>query len=217
MKYSHISEVPLGQYDVFGFDMDGTLYDERLFVEQAYKQVAIYLNEVSSQEVSIEEIAYWMLRRWEDKGSSYPYIFSECIEEYGVSKGNVKECLKRYRNVQLSLTLNQGVEKWLGQIITLTNCFLITDGHDILQMKKFDALGLENFFENQNIVFTGSLGVKFYKPNLTAIQYVKCLKNIENKKIIYFGDRNIDSQFAEHAGFDFAYVSNFYEFWSDKS
>ncbi|EIJ80528.1 putative hydrolase [Bacillus methanolicus PB1] len=215
MRYLPLNKIQLDQYSVIGFDMDGTLYDEEIFIRQVYGSIAKYLSDTLSD--SFEFIYSWMMERWEEKGSSYPFIFSEVIEQVEriATEELIDDCLNIYRNFKPILRLNKNVEKFLNEISKEHQLFLITDGNFKLQKEKFNSLRLENWFREENIVFTGKFGREFYKPSVRAIEYIECLKNI-TKPVLYFGDRNIDEQFALNAQFDFVKIESFNCFWDVK-
>lgn len=207
MKYLHFNEIDITRYELIGFDMDGTLYEEQKFVEQAYKRVANYLSTESG-----EVIYNWMLQRWVEKGSSYPYIFSESIEKFQISGIEVSELLNIYRETLPQLKLQDNIVQLLNYI-DVHKAFLITDGNPRLQRNKYQALGLDKYFLESNCGFTGDLGMQYYKPNIEILNHIQCFN--ENRKILYFGDRDIDEQFANAACIDFMLVKDFKKFWSE--
>lgn len=212
MKYLPFNKIQLDQYSVIGFDMDGTLYDEEIFIRQVYASIANYLSDTLS--ASYEFIYSWMIERWKEKGSSYSFIFSEVIGQVGLkaSEELINDCLNIYRNFKPILRLHTNAEIFLNEISKEHQLFLITDGNFKLQKEKFNSLKLEKWFKEENVVFTGKLGKEFYKPSIRATEYIECLKNM-TKPVLYFGDRNIDEQFALNAQFDFVKVENFNYFW----
>lgn len=214
MKYLCINDIPLNEYQIIGFDLDGTLYDEKEFIKQVYSRIATYFQTVSN--INKNEVYIWMLNRWIEKGSSYPYIFSECIEKFNLENTSIEQCLAYYRNTDFRLALDFKIKKLLEKLKMEKQLFLVTDGFANLQKRKFQSLGLVEYFQTKNIVFTGELGRNYYKPDVTALKFIDCLKEYGQKNIIYFGDRHIDEQFAKNAGFDFVHIINFHDFWGER-
>lgn len=211
MKYLHLNEVPWNDYQVIGFDMDGTLYNEEDFVRQAYSIIAKKMSAFS--DFPAYNIENYMIDRWQDKGSSYPFIFSETISNFHLQKHyTVNNCLEDYRAFKPNLRMTKQVEKFLD-VMSRKDYFLITDGTWVLQNNKFHSLGLDRWFNKNNVIFTGEHGIDYYKPS------IYCLKDLEGillgKDTIYLGDRKIDEEFAHKAGFDFLKVKNFTDFWSE--
>jgi FMN phosphatase YigB (HAD superfamily) len=212
VKYLRLSEIPWEKYKVIGFDMDGTLYNEECFIKQVYDEIANFLAEFATKSKS--EIYIWMLQRWREKGSSYPYIFSETMNEFKICEGAslINECLNIYRNVKPDLHLHQNIVRLLDTLKQKKNIFLITDGNMLLQRQKFYSLALDRWFTKENVVFTGVLGSEYYKPHSKSLDLVTCITN-NNDSVLYIGDRDIDENFAKNADFDFAKVDNFNDFW----
>lgn len=214
MRYLHFNEIRIENYDVIGFDMDGTLYNELCFIKQVYKRIAMLLHEHSSSH-TFDRIYNWLVNRWKEKGSSYPFIFKEAIEMFVGNSGNsiVKECLYIYRNFKPNLKLNPEIGKTLETLINKNySLFLVTDGNYVLQKTKFYSLGLIDWFKQDNVIFTGKLGEEYYKPNTKAINHISCLDE-SPKSVLYIGDREVDANFAINANFDFFMVDNFNRFW----
>lgn len=212
MKYSRLNDIDWDYYHIIGFDMDGTLYKEKIFIMQAYKEISSYLAKQSCKKA--DEIYEWMFNRWVLKGSSYPFIFSETLEEFHIVNENekIEKCLDIYRNIQPNLALQQNIVDLLNRLSAQKRLFLVTDGHFVLQKRKFESLQLNRWFKKNDVIFTGELGSHYYKPNVASTKYIDCLKNNGNP-VLYFGDREIDDQYSRNAGFDFVKVENFDEFW----
>lgn len=202
------------KYSVIGFDMDGTLYDEKLFIEQVYQKIARHFANFLTVNL-YNEIYGWLLNRWIEKGSSYPYIFSEAMEKFiGVSNPTIiQDCLNIYRNLKPNLSLNNNIKELLNNLLEQKKeIFLITDGNSRLQRAKFESLQLGKWFELSNVVFTGDFGSDFYKPNLRCLDHLPKFKK-DNLPVLYLGDRDLDQEFAVSAKFDFLKVEDFNEFW----
>ena len=81
MKRSLFNHQAIENCDHIGFDLDGTLYDEFDFIKQAYKEVLVQQDELIPAEY-LKQAYEFMCHRWLEKGSSYPYIFSDGGDEY---------------------------------------------------------------------------------------------------------------------------------------
>ncbi len=196
---------------IVGCDMDGTLYDEADFIAQVYHGIANLLAETSHQKVEI--IHAWMVQRWLQKGSSYPYIFYEAATRAGVSKREVEKkvdlCLEFFRNYQPVLALGSRVKTILDVLSVSYPLFLVSDGAATLQKRKFEALQLSRWFDLINVGISGSYGPEFCKPSIKIINKI----GIFNKpylphQILFFGDRRVDAEFAANAGFQFLRVAS---------
>ena len=207
MKYMY-PQIDWDSIRIVGFDMDGTLYDERDFIEQVYVPISEYLANICKG--NTREIYKKMLDRWTEKGSSYPYIFSEILEEYNVQESGdnriVAQCLTLFRSFNPNLTLSREVTLILEEFYRKYRLFLITDGHEELQAKKLLSMGLNNFFDSANIGISGVYGKGYQKPSTQIIRAIQVLDSVNAEQVVFFGDRHVDEQFAKSAGFHFIKV-----------
>lgn len=191
-----------------GFDMDGTLYDELLFIEQVYAPISSYIASVCLG--NPEKIYVEMVERWKEKGSSYPYIFSEILTKHHVGQDEqlliVQECLRIFRSFKPQLILLPDVKSILTYFQSEFELFLVTDGHAELQTNKIRSLGLKEFFSPTNIGISGVYGKEYQKPSLNIVKHISSLDNKKPRSVLYFGDREVDEQFAIQAGFQFVRV-----------
>lgn len=183
-----------------GFDMDGTLYDEFEFIVQVYKEISKMLKNGSFE---------FMCKLWLEKGSSYNKIFEEAFNFYGLTKNINKDnfiskCLDIYRKFNPVLKLPERTKFILEHCKKEYELFLVSDGSPDLQKKKFYSLGLDKYFAYDKVLFTQEYPKKYEKPNTDLIKLLK----IEPSRAVYFGDRDIDRDFAINAGMQFQRVYN---------
>src|SRR5690554_5620600 len=123
---------------VIGFDLDGTLYDDFDFISRVYREI---VEKAGGGPGRREEMMDFMLLRWLEKGSSYPFIFRETQEKYGLRPDFVEKALMVYRNNSPSLNLSPRVKFLLHRIKKDgKGLFLVTDGNEKLQQKKVETL-----------------------------------------------------------------------------
>ena len=210
MLKSLFPEVKWDNVQIVGFDLDGTLYDEIEFIVQVYQPISQIL--ANFCDTPPEPIFKWMLCRWLEKGSSYNYIFSEVLNNHGIHghaiASIVSECVSVFRNYKPILKLPIRVSLILDLIKEQYKCFLVSDGTVSLQLAKIKALGLERWFSSENIRITSCYGQDFAKPSTKIIEKISLLHTCTcPTKVVYFGDRIIDKQFADSAGFQFMKVN----------
>lgn len=187
--------------ETVGFDMDGTLYDEFEFIKQVFIQINIKL-------IKNEDVLNFMLFRWLEKGSSYPFIFDEVYKLYDIKDYTKEEFIQK--SLDIFREFNPILELPERNIILLEyfkkkfSLFLVTDGNPILQRKKYNALNLSRYFDMDKILFTGDYTYDYHKPSIKILEKIP----FNNKKTIYFGDRNKDREFAEIANIKFQKVYN---------
>lgn len=208
--YPHID---WGVVRIVGCDMDGTLYDEADFISQVYRDIAELL--VATDYAKIEIIHTWMVQRWLEKGSSYPYIFYEAITKAGIPEREVEKtvdlCLELFRNYKPVLTLAPRVKTILDALSVSYSLFLVSDGSARLQQRKFEVLQLGRWFDSVNVGISGCYGPEFCKPSIKIINKIKVLETTcLPHQILFFGDRPVDVEFAANAGFQFVKVASMY-------
>ena len=196
---------------IVGFDLDGTLYDEIEFISQVYRPIAQTISK--SCQADFAFVYYWMLSRWLEKGSSYNRIFDEILIKHNVNKDDrdlvVSECLHIFRNFVPALNLPKTVSFILTDIKTKYAIFLLTDGSKTLQTEKFKALQLDKWFDSQDVAIAGNYGRDYLKPSTKVLTKIKVLQNCLNPEtVVYFGDREVDREFANTAGFTFVKVKS---------
>lgn len=186
-----------------GFDMDGTLYDEFDFIRQVYSQIA--------DDVSID-IKNDLLERWLEKGSSYPYIFSEIYKKFLSNSINCQEdefvhmCVNKYRNFIPNINLSVRTEFILEFMKKRYTLFLVTDGNKKLQTNKVSALKLDRYFKTENIFYTCD-----YEKNKETLKLHDLALDIPPERTVFLGDRDIDKKFAQNSNIKFIQVYNMVE------
>ncbi len=202
-------DIPWKDITTVGFDMDGTLYDEFDFIYQVYHKIA----KTFSQKNNEEEIFQFMLLRWLEKGSSYPFIFKETLETFkikeGLHKKYIEVALSIFRNFKPKLTLTNRKKIILKELKKEYNLFIVSNGSSVLQWNKVKALKLEKYVDKKNIVISGDFGKNYEKPNLKSIEMIPILRNNKIKKnVVFIGDRDTDERFAAKAGFHFIKIND---------
>lgn len=200
-------EIPWSQICCVGFDLDGTLYDECLFIDQVYRRI---LDEIAPAWKDTNEVLNFMICRWLEKGSSYPRIFAETWDAFGPAGTDathfVDRALALFRSFRPKLELPARNRHLLGYLQERFDLFLISDGNPALQRRKFNALGLGVYFPENRRVFTAELGAGHAKPSSTAWHHLQLPHSPE--QTVFFGDRDCDATFAERLGLHFQKVYN---------
>lgn len=186
--------------------MDGTLYDELEFIVQVYKPIAERLAEVCG--ASMRAVYSRMIERWLEKGSSYPHIFNEVLQQYKVEEGQresiIIELLNIFRNFNPQLILSNRVRFLLDFFKGNFELFLVTDGGTTLQAAKFKSLGLEKWFIPENVWISGTSGLHYQKPSKHIAEKIKILTSgVQPQHVVFFGDREIDREFALKLNYQF--------------
>jgi FMN phosphatase YigB (HAD superfamily) len=195
---------------VVGLDLDGTLYDEADFIDQVYRPIAAIIAAACGSDPGLTHER--LLRRWLEKGSSYPRIFEESLAEGGVEGPRaaevIRRCVDTFRAFEPSLTLPPRVRTILHSLRERFPLLLITDGSERLQHRKIESLGLGRWFESGNIAVSGQYGAEYAKPAaLILTRLALCTSLGSRRELVYFGDRDVDERFAADAGCQFVRVA----------
>ncbi len=134
------------------FDLDDTLYKEIDFLKSGYRKVAELVENRYHYEA--QEI-YERLYSWYQNGEN-PFA---CLNETYRLDNPISDYLSVYRFQQPSIKLSEGVENTLNELrhrgVILG---LITDGRTISQKNKINALVLDRWFEEKNIIISEEFG-----------------------------------------------------------
>lgn len=209
MKYL-CPEIPWGNIKTIGFDMDGTLYDEFDFIHRVYNSIAEIFSNSDYDTNTIKKI---MLSKWLEKGSSYPFIFSEIAMETGLESSlhekKIKEALVIFRNFMPTLFSSERIKFLLEELKGKYELFLVSDGSSTLQWNKIKALGLENYFNKQNIFVSGDHSKEAEKPGLMSLNHLTVFKkDFKRNEVVFIGDRVIDEDYAKNAGFYYVNINS---------
>lgn len=204
---SFIDKIVESGYKNIVFDLDGTLYDEYEFIEQAYLPVSCLLEERLHIEKSI--IHDELCMEWLHYGSS-GNIFQNVIGKYSdfIDDSLIHCCVERYREANLSLTLPARSRRLLDFLKSNGyRLFIISDGNSALQRRKMQVLRLNRWFQDCDILVSGDFGKCAQKPNTIMAQQLGLLGETKTQTI-YVGDRVCDYDFAMNCGFDFCLMKN---------
>lgn len=189
-----------------GFDMDGTLYDEFAFIEQAYDTV---LEACAGRLRDTNAARAFMQLRWLEKGSSYNRIFDETFERYGAAdepeerQEFLRHAVDAFRGTDPQLALSTRAAFWLRYFRQSHDIFLVTDGGSALQRRKAKSLDLARYFPEDRMIFTSELAGGMEKRALSIASFPLSL---DSGNVVFFGDRDNDMVFSRNMGFHFIRV-----------
>jgi FMN phosphatase YigB (HAD superfamily)/glutathione synthase/RimK-type ligase-like ATP-grasp enzyme len=162
-------------------DMDDTLYPERDFVYNGYREVAKFC--LQEYGVCIEG----ELRRRFDLGERGD-LFSTVLKSKGIriAEYEALKLVKVYRSHQPCIIPYIDVEilkelKEQGYLLTL-----ISDGWQDVQERKWQALGLDDYFEHK--IFTDQLGREYWKPHCRSFELICQWMELDFDEAVYIAD-----------------------------
>lgn len=172
------------------FDLDDTLYKEIDFLKSGYRKVS----EMVGNRYSLDaHEVYARLLSWYNQGEN---PFERMNEAYGLNNP-IGDYLNVYRYHQPSILLSQetistlDALKYAGSVLGI-----ISDGREITQKQKIEALGLLGLIES-DFVFINE-DKKYFKPNHWSFDrfMLTCYEKYPNAELdfYYVGD-NTDKDF----------------------
>lgn len=174
------------------FDLDDTLYKEIDYLKSAYREIAAYAAEhcysCSDSPIILASKAYDTMLEAYLKGKNA----FECLNSFLGICIPICEYLQIYHNHKPGISLSEDVEQTLdtlkasGYIIGL-----ITDGRSVQQRNKIEALGLNKWIVNDNIVISEEFGSE--KPASANYEYFM-KRYPECEDFTYVGD-NLQKDF----------------------
>lgn len=162
---------------VIVFDLDDTLCREADFLRSAFREIAESLTGTS------DDAAGALFSEMLEMRSRRENVFENLSVRFAVS---VKSLLARYRShfpaeMKLSAEVRSTLETLKRQGVVLG---LITDGRSQTQRNKIRALGLEEFFTDENIVISEEFGSE--KPSRRNYEFF--MKKFPDADYCYVGD-----------------------------
>lgn len=177
---------------VICFDLDDTLYKEIDYLKSAYREIAAYAVEHCHSRADSSYVlsgkAYDEMLMAYEKGNN---AFNRLNEFLGIDLP-VSEYLRIYRCHKLNLSLSDDVVSVLNSLKS-SGCIigLITDGRSIQQRNKIEALGLNQWIKDEDIVISEDFGCE--KPSSANYEYFM-RRYPESENFMYVGD-NLEKDF----------------------
>jgi len=164
------------------FDLDDTLYYEKEYVLEAFKDVVHYLG--NKYDENEEELYNRMQEMLEKLGRGK--IFNTICEENNFNE-EIKNLIDIYRNSQPRLKLYDDSKEFLTWARKQGyKLGIITDGCSKVQRNKIKGLDIEDLVDK--IIVTDDFGTEFWKPHEKS--YIDMINyfNINKNECIYIGD-----------------------------
>jgi putative hydrolase of the HAD superfamily len=171
---------------VLCFDLDDTLLKEIEYLKSAYMDIAFYA--VSACRECSDSASILSIKAYDEMLTTYQKGENafEQLNAYLGLQIDLKEYLQIYRSHKPMLSLSEDADITLKTLKT-QGCVLglITDGRSLQQRNKINALGLYEYFEEENIVISEEFGSE--KPAFVNYEYfMKRYPKIET--FVYVGD-----------------------------
>lgn len=166
---------------IFIFDLDDTLYKEIDFLYSAYREIARRVE----PEFSLKGIYPFMLKAYKEKMN----VFSLLIQTYGLPL-ETTDLLTVYRSHWPDIRLEPETPEILEVLKRDFTLGMITDGRSLTQRNKFQALGLERFIKNDDLIISEEFGSE--KPSEGNFLFFR--NKYTDADFVYVGD-NLQKDF----------------------
>jgi putative hydrolase of the HAD superfamily len=166
---------------VIVFDLDDTLYEELSFVRSGFRAVADYLSSILRlpQNQIIEGLNAELQVQREK-------VFDRYLLKQGIkTKKIIKNCVSVYRGHEPSLSLFPEARACLARLHDHP-LYIVTDGNQIVQRKKFYALGLDLLV--RRCFFTYAHGLHRQKPSPYCFEKICELERVPPSSVVYIAD-----------------------------
>lgn len=170
-------------YKLIIFDLDDTLYYERDYVFEGFKNVALYLEKKYS--LKFEEIYEKIKNIFYEEGRGQ--IFNLLCENLEINE-NIDRLVEVYRSTEpREIKLYDDAIYFINYLKEKDyKLGIITDGLASVQRKKLKSLGLYKLIDK--IIVTDELGREFWKPSTKSYKDILEEFNIAGDEAIYIGD-----------------------------
>ena len=163
------------------FDLDDTLYQENTFVVSGFRAVAALMCSRFGWDVDQSLLTMQRTLSLEGRGK----VFDRLLDLHGLkTKKLVECCIKTYRHHSPTINLLPEANRLLNDF--KGSCYLVTDGHKIVQQNKLKALGVENRFKHAYI--THRYGVSSAKPSIHCFELIRRREQCRWSDMFYLGD-----------------------------
>ncbi len=179
------------------FDLDNTIYEERLFLFKAYKNICkkFYKNKwEDSYKFLVEEFEY----------SQHKNIFSKLLAEFPSDDLNLEKIIKflRLQSFKNELEPFDWFKQFLSKIPKEYKIRIITNGNPSQQKNKFKSINFSNSPNEFELICANETKPKPHKQSFYE------LKNFSNFiSPVYVGDSISDEEFCANLKIEFFNVS----------
>lgn len=197
-----MSKVDFSKYDLIMFDLDNTLYDEKLYLFEAYNLISNYIV-TQKPKLSKYEILKYLKNQFLLNGRNN--LFENLNNKYEL-KIEIINYLKIMRNFSLKnkISLSSKGKKLLKCSINLSSVCIVTNGNVIQQKNKIELIDWLGFKNKIKFYLANSIAPKPSKKIFSKI--MKENKINFSKSVLMIGDSLTDFTFSKNIGCNFFYI-----------
>lgn len=193
----------LYSFDSYLFDLDNTIYDENVYLFEAYNRIAQEICDLTfkNPEKVAEEFKYIFIKEGRKN------IFNKIIKKYKLSENLIPKFLSILRTCQLSRKIE--IFPYIKLLLDQLNAdskriFIVTNGNPDQQQNKINQIdwcGLD-----KKIIFILANTIE-KKPSIKLYNVLKETYDLQKHSTIFIGDSEVDKEFAHNAQIRFIHVS----------
>ncbi len=194
-----MSWLPFG-VELVVFDLDGTLYDDRVYLAEVDRTLARHLCVAHriSDEVATRAVAD------ATSGGRHGFLNRMC-DDLVLDPAAISEMLKVMRAVEPELE----PFPWVGAVLRAlrdnkVRVFVLTNGNRDQQRRKLDSLGLSTTLEPGTVVYAAEGRPK---PDPEGLLQILRTTDIPAARSLFIGDHRVDQECAAAAAVHFWYVA----------
>ncbi|KXK25980.1 MAG: Pyrimidine 5'-nucleotidase YjjG [candidate division WS6 bacterium OLB20] len=169
------------------FDLDETLYNDQDVKAQADVDVLSYFSD-NIDGISLTE--HYQLYKDSDKELVFDW-FINFLSNFTNKDSEIKEHAENAESIYWkslsNIKLYPDALVFLNAVSGKFELGILSDGSRNKQLKKLDFLGLESFFNSENLVFSEDVGEK--KPSKLMFDKIIEKMNLNPAETLYIGDR----------------------------
>ncbi|MBO4263514.1 MAG: HAD family hydrolase [Bacteroidales bacterium] len=190
------------RYDLFVFDLDGTLYDERSYLFSAYRAIAARLGEAYPA-FPPEAYEAFLCTTFRQEGRKQ--LFDKCIAHFRlpVQVAELTDILHRHEAALQLDTRAEGLLDFLAE--KDKRLYILTNGNVQQQQNKVRLLGLEGRYPGIGVVYASATAPK---PSPLCLQHILQETGISSGRTVLVGDTEVDEETARRAAVDYIFIQN---------
>jgi len=171
------------------FDLDDTLYLEADYAKSGMD----FIGRWASEELGVEGFAEELHRLWNENIRTK--TFDIALKNIGIKleRAQIKEMVSQYRQHKPNIFLQDDARLVLDILKDDYVLGLITDGYEVAQRNKIEALKLHEWMSQ--IIVTDSLGPDCWKPSQIPYKLMEEKVNLDAFECVYIGD-NVKKDFV---------------------
>jgi putative hydrolase of the HAD superfamily len=199
-----VAELLAGRYRFFIFDLDGTLYDEKLYLYAAYRKIAEGM--AARYPLSSSELEKFMVDSFEMEGRFN--LFDKVCSRFNIAESDISEMLEILRTVKIltPIELYEDSSNLVKALIEKGKMvFVVTNGNLQQQQNKIQSINWHGL--DKQIQFTFCAQFK-PKPDRATFDYLVDKFKVVASETVSIGDTAGDAEFAERSGIDFIDIRN---------